>query len=83
MDTPQHVVVRWYDAVVFPGWVHHDPELHVPRSITSVGFLVKDTESFLCLATSFDRNQGEVEHWGNLTIIPRSAVESYIVIPGD
>ena len=60
----QVVTVRWYDSVVFPGWVHPDPALHVPRSIVSVGFLVEDNEAFLCIATSFDKSQGEDGHWG-------------------
>lgn len=66
--------VRWYDSVVFSGWIHPDPELHVPRIIESVGFLVEDNEAFICIASSFDPKQGDDGHWGNLTVIPRAAV---------
>lgn len=76
MTPPLIVVVTWLDSVVFSGWVHLDHDIHVPRLITSAGYLVEDTDTFIILATSFDALQGDDGHYGNLTVIPRVSVKS-------
>ena len=76
MQPPLIVSVQWLDSVVFSGWVHLDPDLHVPRVITSAGFLVADTDQFLILATSFDAFPVDDGHYGNLTVIPRASVQA-------
>ena len=83
MDIPSVVVVAWFDAVVFAGWVHPDTAEHVPRPIVSVGLLVEDTPDFMILATSFDARQGDDGHFGNLTIIPRRSIDSVTILDDD
>jgi hypothetical protein len=68
------VRVHWEDAIVFHGWEHYDPYLHRPRQITTVGYLVEDSNSGLVIAASYDAAQGENGHWCQLTVIPRASV---------
>lgn len=76
MDLPPTVVVRWRDAIVFSGWEHFDPEVHQARRIISVGLLVDDNVDQITIATSFDGIPGPGGHWGNMTVIPRVAIDS-------
>jgi len=83
VEVPTIAVVHWSDSIVFSGWVHPEPGLHVPRSIVSAGLLVEDTDEHITLATSFDALQGNDGHWGNLTVIPRASVHSVSHITPD
>ncbi len=74
------VRVHWEDAIVFHGWEHYNPHLHQPRQITTVGYLVDDSDTHFVIASSYDAQQGEEGHWCQLTVIPRSAVIAIVFL---
>lgn len=60
--------VVWRDSVSFNGWVSKDEEF-TSQSISSVGYIIKDTDDDLIMSANIAENQ-----YGDVWVIPKSAI---------
>ena len=67
----QAVWVHWDDARSDDGWSEESDLKMQPAQITTLGFLLKETEDLLCVASSVDAHTQQVS---GIMFIPKACV---------
>lgn len=61
------IIISWIDAHDISGWKDESEIIAQPANVTSVGYLVKESDNALCLAQTIAHD----EVYNNIIIIPK------------
>lgn len=79
MKKPKRECVKWVDSRAIFTWTEKDDIDMKISHVTTIGHVVKETKTVLCMAASFDKIS---EAFDGIMLIPKIAITSRKTISG-
>lgn len=76
MSAPKLVWVEWMDSSSSASWTSPE-EVTEPSEIRSIGWLVKETATLLCISTDYTDDPNVRRKFGGHIIIPKCAIRAW------
>jgi uncharacterized membrane protein YcgQ (UPF0703/DUF1980 family) len=68
------VQIVWLDSASTDKWTRSDVEDLSPVTITSIGYIVKETDDYLAITHSIDTHEGRLIQFAGFITIPKAAI---------